>query len=200
MWWCCGKTTKEADGCKIAKHESKDDDEDEAADPDAKEEQQKHLKNVRCFCCKEVGHTIDQCPRDPNLKTTKDAIEEMDRVKQIKDYRKLFSDTMILTTHFLKRCTKVPKVKKPQLESADGANTTLISGQTPGQTNQAPGASPGEAGAGAAAGQPTQPVVPEIYVNPEIQQAVNKYAPFKRGVMRFEDYNYRMYNQYILID
>lgn len=30
--------------------------------------------------------------------------------------------------------------------------------------------------------------------------AVNKYAPFKRGVMRFEDYNYRMYNQYILID
>jgi len=59
MWWCCGKTTKEADGCKIGKHESKDDDEDEAADPDAKEEQQKHLKNVRCFCCKEVGHTID---------------------------------------------------------------------------------------------------------------------------------------------
>ena len=132
MWWCCGKTTKEADGCKIAKHESKDDDEDEAADPDAKEEQQKHLKNVRCFCCKEVGHTIDQCPRDPNLKTTKDAIEDLERVKQIKDYRKLFSDTMILTTHFLKRCTKVPKVKKPQLEMGDGANTTLLSGQTPG--------------------------------------------------------------------
>lgn len=27
-----------------------------------------------------------------------------------------------------------------------------------------------------------------------------KYAPFKRGVMRFEDYNYNMYNKYILID
>lgn len=121
---------------------------------------------MRCFCCKEVGHTIDQCPRDPNLKTAKDAIEDLERVKQIKDYRKLFSDTMILTTHFLKRCTKVPKVKKPQLEMGD---TTLISGQTPGLNNQggALGASPGDP-AGATLGQPSQPVVPEIYVNPEI--------------------------------
>ena len=30
--------------------------------------------------------------------------------------------------------------------------------------------------------------------------AMQKYAPFKRGVMRFEDYNYNMYNKYILID
>ena len=169
MWWCCGKKSKEAEGCKISKHESKDDDEDEAADPDGKEEIQKQLKNVRCFCCKEVGHLIEQCPRDPNLKTKNDAVEELERVKQIKDYRKLFSDTMILTTNFLKRCTKVPKVKKPRLESGDGDNTTLISGQTPGQNNQ------GTAGAttngdtpGAAAGQPLQPVVPEIFVNPEI--------------------------------
>jgi hypothetical protein len=29
---------------------------------------------------------------------------------------------------------------------------------------------------------------------------IQKYAPFKRGVMRFEDYNYGMYNNYILID
>jgi hypothetical protein len=166
MWWCCGKTTKEADGCKIAKHESKDDDEDEAADPDAKEEQQKHLKNVRCYCCKEVGHTIDQCPRDPNLKTDKEAIEDLERIKQIKDYRKLFSDTMILTTHFLKRCTKVPKVKKPQLEMGDG-NTT-ISGQTPGPNNLgAAGASPDPVAL--SAGQPPQPVAPEIFIDPELQ-------------------------------
>ena len=166
MWWCCGKTTKEADGCKIAKHESKDDDEDEAADPDAKEEQQKHLKNVRCYCCKEVGHTIDQCPRDPNLKTDKEAIEDLERIKQIKDYRKLFSDTMILTTHFLKRCTKVPKVKKPQLEMGDG-NTT-ISGQTPGPNNLgAAGASPDPVAL--SAGLPPQPVAPEIFIDPELQ-------------------------------
>jgi hypothetical protein len=39
-----------------------------------------------------------------------------------------------------------------------------------------------------------------MFINPEIQQEINKYAPFKRGVMRFEDYNYRMYNELILVD
>ena len=29
MWWCCGKTSKEAPGCKYGKHESKDDEDDE---------------------------------------------------------------------------------------------------------------------------------------------------------------------------
>ncbi len=29
MWWCCGKTKKEAPGCKFAKHETRDDDEEE---------------------------------------------------------------------------------------------------------------------------------------------------------------------------
>ena len=28
MWWCCGKRTKEAAGCKYGKHEIKDEDED----------------------------------------------------------------------------------------------------------------------------------------------------------------------------
>lgn len=27
-----------------------------------------------------------------------------------------------------------------------------------------------------------------------------KKDPFKRGVMRFEDYNYNMYNKYILVE
>ncbi len=29
MWWCCGKTSKEAPGCKFNKHEMVRDDEDE---------------------------------------------------------------------------------------------------------------------------------------------------------------------------
>jgi len=29
MWWCCGKTSKEAPGCKFNKHEMVKDDEDE---------------------------------------------------------------------------------------------------------------------------------------------------------------------------
>jgi hypothetical protein len=49
LWWCCGKNKKDANGCKIGKHESKDDEEDEAADPNAKEENQKNQKNVLFF-------------------------------------------------------------------------------------------------------------------------------------------------------
>lgn len=37
-------------------------------------------------------------------------------------------------------------------------------------------------------------------MEPQKIQKQLKYAPFKRGIMRFEDYNYNMYNQYILID
>ena len=36
MWWCCGKTKKEAPGCKFAKHETRDDEEDEKAVDDEK--------------------------------------------------------------------------------------------------------------------------------------------------------------------
>lgn len=38
MWWCCGKVSKEAPGCKFSKHESKEDDEDEGNDPESKED------------------------------------------------------------------------------------------------------------------------------------------------------------------
>ena len=39
MWWCCGKTTKDAAGCKFGKHESKDDEDDDAGDPEGKDQQ-----------------------------------------------------------------------------------------------------------------------------------------------------------------
>jgi hypothetical protein len=67
MWWCCGKTSKEAIGCKYQKHESKDDAED-SDDADG-EKKEKVDRNLRCFCCREVGHTLVNCPRDPNMRT-----------------------------------------------------------------------------------------------------------------------------------
>ena len=113
MWWCCGKNSKEAPGCKFSKHESKEDDEDDGGDQEKKENVQKQLKNVRCNCCKELGHNIEQCPRDPNMKTGHlEPDAEIERIQRIKDFRKLFSDTMVLTTHFLKRCIKIPKIKQ----------------------------------------------------------------------------------------
>jgi hypothetical protein len=55
MWWCCGKTARDAPGCKFSKHESKED-EDEAVEQ--LENGSLAIKNryARCFCCKEKGH------------------------------------------------------------------------------------------------------------------------------------------------
>ena len=32
MWWCCGKTTKEAPGCKFSKHFSKEDEDEDVVE------------------------------------------------------------------------------------------------------------------------------------------------------------------------
>lgn len=93
MWWCCGKTTKDAPGCKFSKHLSK---EDEDEDVEQQEEGDQTLKNkyARCYCCKEKGHRAQDCPRDPNIKTAVDVNEEDMRIVKSKDFRKLLSDTL----------------------------------------------------------------------------------------------------------
>jgi len=54
-----------------------------------------------------MGHMIDDCPRDPNYKTKANANEEVERIMKLKDYRKLFAETAVMTTHMLKKCIKV---------------------------------------------------------------------------------------------
>jgi len=109
MWWCCGKRGKDQPGCKFAKHESKED-EDEDDDAGKRSSKGKHLKYMRCNCCKELGHTIDMCPRDPNIRTNEDPYDELERTQKIEDFRKLFADTAVTTTHLLKKCVRVPKL------------------------------------------------------------------------------------------
>ena len=53
---------------------------------------------------------MDECPRDPNIKTNEDMDQGLKRITKLKDGRKFFSDTVVTTTHFLKKCIKVPKV------------------------------------------------------------------------------------------
>lgn len=49
-----------------------------------------NLRNARCLCCKEIGHRIENCPRDPNLRTgERDTDLDFERIKNIKDFRKL---------------------------------------------------------------------------------------------------------------
>jgi hypothetical protein len=66
-------------------------------------------KYYRCKCCKEIGHSIKNCPKDPNFKTSMrgdfDKMEaEMERIAKITDDKKLHANTAIQTAHFLKKC------------------------------------------------------------------------------------------------
>lgn len=79
------------------------------------------MKYARCNCCGELGHTIDNCPRDPNIKTkVADYDTDIQRIQKIQDFRKLFADTAVTTTHLLKKCVKVPKVELATAENPDG--------------------------------------------------------------------------------
>lgn len=107
------------------------------------------LRNVRCVCCKEIGHRIENCTRDPNFKTNKSAILDIERIQKIKNFKKLHADTVVNTTHFIKKSVMVP------LKMDDEGNQT---------------------------------------------EPANTLHPFMRGIMNFDDYNYRQYNSYILVE
>lgn len=145
MWWCCGKTQKEARGCKFSKHEKQDEDEEDEDNAGNLADNNKF--NMKCRCCKEVGHQIEACPRDPNIRTLRtDIDQDYERIKKIKDYRKLYADTVVMTTQLLKKCVLVPLKQSEEEE--------------------------------------------KIYAE----------HPFKRGSMKFDDFNYQIYNPYILVE
>ena len=100
------------------------------------------------------------CPRDPNYKTNEAIEAGTIRLSKLKDFRKFFSDTAITTTHFLKKCIKVPKITIKDAVNDDGV--------TPARAE-------------------------EIQLRQEVE-------PFKRGSMNFDDYNYKQYNKFLLID
>lgn len=105
-------------------------------------------RNVRCTCCKEKGHKIENCIRDPNFKTNKKTDVDIERILKLKSFKKLHVDTMVSTTHFLKKSIMVP------LKTLD---------------------------------------------NGTHEEPKNTDHPFMRGIMQFDDYNYRRYNQHILV-
>lgn len=83
MWWCCGKTSKDAQGCVFKKHESKEE-EDDFKDLKDKDYDKKYNR-VKCQCCKEIGHSTDNCPRDPNFRIQHEIKDEEERVNDLKD-------------------------------------------------------------------------------------------------------------------
>lgn len=147
MWWCCGKRGKDQPGCKYGKHESKEEDD---FGEEFEQSKDANLKYVRCICCKELGHKIEQCTRDPNLRTNavNELDKDLDRISKIKDFRKLHGDTAIQTTHMIKKAVMIPVETDDDGVPVDKDNT---------------------------------------------------YSPFQRGVMNFDDYNYNVFNQYVLL-
>jgi hypothetical protein len=82
MYWCCGKTNKDSAGCRLGPHETKDEDEENEIDKFDKDGK-RNLANVKCICCKEVGHSIEDCIRDPNIKRKLNAEKEVERIAKI---------------------------------------------------------------------------------------------------------------------
>ena len=83
VWWCCGRQGKEASGCRINKHESKE--EDEAGEIEQKETLAASLQ--RCASCKDYGHSAFQCPKDPNYRSRFDLLEEAVRLEKITHFK-----------------------------------------------------------------------------------------------------------------
>ena len=151
MWWCCGKHQRDQPGCKFSKHESKDEDDvGEAGGTNDPVALAAAMKYVRCLCCRQLGHKIEHCFRDPNLRTVERNVDaEFERIRKLKDFRKLHSDTLVNTTHMIKKAVMVP-----------------------------------------------------IGVDDEgmpVENEERAATPFCRGVLNFDDYNYKAYNQYVMI-
>ena len=73
MWWCCGKPSKDAPGCKFSKHVCKEDEDED------------------------IEQSAQECPRDPNYRTSNDPNEEDMRVVKSKEFRKVKNLNLILT-------------------------------------------------------------------------------------------------------
>ena len=135
VWWCCGKESKNHPGCKFQKHISKDNDQD---DEDDRPEESKPVDALaRCQCCKLPGHSADQCPQDPNLRThAKSLTEDFKRILSATQTSKKQIEAAVNTTQFLKKAVMVPTETSQRTRS----------------------------------------------------------QPFSRGIMHFDDFNYRAYN------
>ena len=48
MWWCCGKTTKDALGCKFFRHISREDEEDEEDEKYVDDQDKSKTKTQKC--------------------------------------------------------------------------------------------------------------------------------------------------------
>lgn len=82
MWWCCGKPGREALGCRLARHVSK---EDEDLEP---QDSTEAPSDLLCASCKGLGHRHADCPKDPNIRSKQDLGNELRRIHDIRERKK----------------------------------------------------------------------------------------------------------------
>ncbi|CAG9336004.1 unnamed protein product [Blepharisma stoltei] len=86
VYWCCGNTNKDSLGCISTKHVSKD---------DVNEEEHK-LNFIRCSSCKDYGHSVHECPRDPNARTVEVPEEELTRIIEISQNKRKMNPGLMI--------------------------------------------------------------------------------------------------------
>lgn len=111
MWWCCGKEKPHAIGCKVQKHITKEDNDEESDDDIDK------AKKIKCYTCKQTGHTQQDCERDPNIRTLLDVDMESARVQKVLNMKKLTADAGHLTASLF---------EKLAMTNAEKENETLM--------------------------------------------------------------------------
>lgn len=78
-YWCCNGIGKDAPGCLLSKH---------ITNEELLEQEEKGEVIKYCIGCKEVGHSINACPKDPNIQTNVIPHEEIQRLKTISVFKK----------------------------------------------------------------------------------------------------------------
>lgn len=95
IYWCCGKSSRDAIGCKTSKHESKEDEDEEKINKEGPEQSALMCAVSAIQSCKKYGHTATDCPRDPNPRSTHDVFDEVSRIKTIYQAKKKGDDQLV---------------------------------------------------------------------------------------------------------
>lgn len=74
-------------------------------------------RQLKCTCCKDIGHMAEECPKDPNIRQAYDPDEEEDRLNQnMKLSKKLLADSQIVTIRML---SELARDKEAKLKGKD---------------------------------------------------------------------------------
>ncbi|CAI2380348.1 unnamed protein product [Moneuplotes crassus] len=99
MWWCCGSTDNLNKGCVKDYHVSKSYNDTDKLN---NRETEMQLK-TQCRCCKQKGHSTQNCPLDPNYRSNHSISDEYARILGLKDVetKKFAKDSLKDTKKYL---------------------------------------------------------------------------------------------------